>query len=193
MPGFGDRLDEGARWDLVNFLRALGASARPPGPRVEPNRPRVVAPDFSFAVGPLGGQSLRAYRGRRLVLLVVYTLPGSRARLTQLAANYPALTLFGLEIIAVPRDADPDPIRRLGADPPVLFPVVTEGAREILAAYGLFARGSHAEFLIDRAGYLRALWTPADDPAQPLSSLLGAVQALNDEAPATPPADEHAH
>jgi putative copper resistance protein D len=192
MPGFADRLDDEARWELVNFLRALGASARPPGPRVEPNRPRVVAPDFSFAVGPLAGQSLRAYRGRRLVLLVLYTLPGSRARLAQLAANYAALSLFGLEVIAVPRDLDPDPIRRLGADPPVLFPVVTEGAREIVTAYGLFARGPHAEFLIDRGGYVRALSTPAGDPAQPLGALLAAVQALNDEGPATP-AGEHVH
>lgn len=193
MPAFGDRLDEAARWDLVNFLRALSASAQPPGPSAEPGRRRLVAPDFSFAVGPMRDRTLRDYRGRRLVLLVLYTLPGSRARLAQLAANYPALGLFGLEVIAVPRDADPDPIRRLGADPPLLFPVVTEGAREIATAYGLFAPGPHAEFLIDRGGYLRALWTPSGEPAQPLSTLLAAVQVLNEEAPGAGMAEEHVH
>lgn len=195
MPGFGDRLPEEKRWDLVNFVRALGAAweARRLGPTVEPEGRRLVAPDFGFAVGPMPGQALRDYRGRRLVLLVLYTLPASRPRLVQLAGGYPLLGMLGLEVIAVPRDATPDAIRRLGPEtPPILFPVVTEGAREIVAAYDLFSNDPHAEFLIDRQGYLRARWAVDGDPVRPLNVLLAEIQQLNEERP-TAAADEHVH
>jgi putative copper resistance protein D len=192
MPSFADRLDESARWDLVNLVRALSAAAqaRRLGATVEPERPRVVAPDASFAVGPTPSRSLKEQRGRRLVLLVLYTLPGSRDRLAQLARDYPPLLGLGLEVIAVPRDADPDAIRRLGADPAVLFPVVTDGAADIVGAYGLFSRAPHAEFLIDRQGYLRAVgageWSSHD-------ALRAAVQQLNAERVVAPIVAEHVH
>lgn len=194
MPGFRDRLSEEARWDLVNFVRALGAvdQARRLGPTVEPDRRRVVAPDFAFTVGPLPVQALRDYRGRRIVLLVLYTLPGSQPRLAQLAGAYPLLGMLGVEVIAVPREATPDAIRRLGPQTPVLFPVVTEGAREIVAAYSLFADSAHAEFLIDRQGYLRARWAAAGDPLRSLNVLLAEIQQLNEER-SVAAADEHVH
>lgn len=192
MPSFADRLDESARWDLVNLVRALGAAAeaRRLGAIVEPERPRIVAPDASFAVGPTPSRSLKEHRGRRLVLLVLYTLPGSRDRLAQLARDYPQLVGLGAEMIAVPRDADPDAIRRLGADPVVLFPVVTDGAADVERAYGLFSPAPHAEFLIDRQGYLRAVvageWSPP-------GALRAAVQQLNAEKVVAPIAAEHVH
>jgi putative copper resistance protein D len=127
------------------------------------------------------------------VLLVLYTLPASRPRLVQLAGGYPLLGMLGLEVIAVPRDATPDAIRRLGPEtPPILFPVVTEGAREIVAAYDLFSNDPHAEFLIDRQGYLRARWAVDGDPVRPLNVLLAEIQQLNEERP-TAAADEHVH
>lgn len=195
MPGFGDRLGPEARWDLVNFVRALGAAAaaRMLGPSVERGRPWLVAPDFTFAVGPTPTRGLRDYRGRRIVLLVLYTLPDSRPRLAQLAAGYNVLGLLGVEVIAVPGDAAPDAIGRLGADPLILFPVVTEGAREIAAAYGLFARAPHAEFLVDRQGYVRALWAAERPSVRELNRLLAEIQELNEEKAATPAADEHVH
>lgn len=194
MPGFGDRLSDEERWEVVNFVRALGAvdQARRLGSTVEPERRRLVAPDFAFAVGPMPVQALRDYRGRRVVLLVLYTLPGSQARLTQLARGYQLLGMLGTEVIAVPRDATPDAIRRLGAETPIIFPVVTEGAREIVAAYGLFADGPHAEFLIDRQGYLRARWAEAGDPQRSVNMLLAEIQQLNEEPPVAA-ADEHVH
>lgn len=194
MPGFADRLSEEERWDLVNFMRALGAApaARRLGPTVEPDRPWLVAPDFAFAVGPIPAQALREYRGRRIVLLILYSLPVSRPRLAQLAQGYPLLAMLGVEVIAVPRDASADAIRRLGPEPRAMFPVVTEGAREIVAAYDLFADTPHAEFLIDRQGYLRARWAPAGDPARPLNLLLAEIQQLNEERPRAA-ADEHVH
>lgn len=195
MPGFGDRLGEEERWDLVNFVRALGAAhaARGVGPTVEPDRPWLVAPDFSFAVGPQPARTLKDYRGRRIVLLVIYTLPGSRPRLSQLAEHANVLSVLGVEVLAVPRDASPDAIRRLGGEPRILFPIVTEGAGEIVEAYGFFASTPHAEFLIDRQGYVRARWAEAGTPDRSMNLLLGEIQQLNAEKAMLPAADEHVH
>src|SRR5206468_722449 len=83
------------------------------------------------AVGPTPTRALKEYRGRRIVLLVLYALPGSRPRMAQLAQSYDVLVTLGAEVIAVPTDATPDALKRLGAEPRVLFPVVTDGAAEI--------------------------------------------------------------
>ena len=194
MPGFGQRLSEEERWDLVNFVRALAAAneARRLGPSVRPDSPRIVAPDASFAVGPTPARSLRDYRGRKLVLLVFYTLPASRKRLAELAEIYPTLLVQGVDVVAVPRDADPAAIRRLGAVPPIWFPVVTEGASDLVAAYGLFSREPHAEFLIDRQGYLRAI-SSGDRSWPDVSALLALVKQLDEEKTLAPDPGEHVH
>ena len=191
MPAFGERLDVEQRWDLVNFIRTLAAvdTARALTPVVQPERPLVVAPDFVFAVGPTPPRALRDYRGRRSVLVVLYTLPASRPRLAALAARYDVLVPLGVEIVAVPTDGGADAIKRLGAEPRVVFPVVTEGAAEIVTTYGLFARGPHAEFLVDRHGYLRAIDAMPADTAR----LLANAEALDAEKIVVPPPAEHVH
>jgi len=190
MPAFG-HLEPDARWSLVNYVRALGAAeaARRLGPVVEAGRPRIVAPDFAFAVGPTPPRALRDYRGARIVLVVLYTLPGSRPRLADLAARYELLVPLGVEIVAVPTDGSPDAITRLGAAPRIFFPVVTDGASEIVRAYGLFVPGPHAEFLVDRQGYLRAL----EAAPRGTERLLANVQALNEEKVVVAPPAEHVH
>ncbi|HEX9819419.1 MAG TPA: CopD family protein, partial [Methylomirabilota bacterium] len=144
MPAFGDRLGPDERWHLVNFLRSLAAAdaARLLGPTVEPDRPWLVAPDFSFGVGSAFARSLKDYRGRKLVLLVLYTEPASRPRLEELTSAH-ALAAQDVEIIAVPTDAAPDALRRLAGGPWILYPIVTDGAREIVETYGLFSRAPH--------------------------------------------------
>jgi putative copper resistance protein D len=191
MPAFADRIDVDARWDLVNFVRALGAaeSARTLTDTIEPERPRIAAPDFTFSVGPTAPRALREYRGRRAVLLVLYTLPASAPRLRELAERYDVLVSLGAEIIAVPTDAGPDAIKRLATVARAVFPVVTGGAAEIVTTYGLFADGPHAELLIDRQGYLRATASGPMDT----SRLLANVQALNEEKVVAPPPSEHVH
>jgi putative copper resistance protein D len=190
MPAFG-HLDAAERWSLVNFVRALGAAeqARRLGPVVEPDRPRLVAPDFAFSVGPTPPRALRDYRGARIVLVVLYTLPGSRPRLAELAGRYDLLVPLGVEIIAVPTDGAPDAIRRLGARPRIFFPVVTDGAPEIVATYGLLGRGAHVEFLVDRQGYLRAV----EAAPRGTERLLANAQALNEEKVVGEPPAEHVH
>src|SRR5256885_11010928 len=91
--------------------------------------------------------------------------------MAQLAQSYDVLVTLGAEVIAVPTDAAPDALKRLGAEPRVLFPVVTDGAAEIVAAYRLFARSPHAELLIDRQGYIRAITRESREAAE-MSALL---------------------
>jgi len=195
MPAFADRLDPDARWHLVNYLRALAAAdaARLLGSAVEPERPWLVAPDVGFTVGPAFSRALRDYRGRKIVLLVLDTLPASRARLVELAEAYGLLGTLEVEIIAVPTDAAPDAIRRLAGWPPIFYPIVTDGAQEIVDTYGLFSPAPHAEFLIDRQGYLRAIVAAAGDPRRDPNLLLAEVQRLNEEKTAPPPPAEHVH
>jgi putative copper export protein/mono/diheme cytochrome c family protein len=194
MPGFGSQLGEEQRWELINFLRALSAghAARGMGPSVERDRRWLVAPDFAFTVGPTPARALKDYRGRT-VLLVLYALPGSRARMTQIAQREGTLAMLGVEVIAVPIDADPDAIRHLGPDPRVMFPVVTEGAETIVAAYRLFAVAPHVELLIDRQGYVRAIARTGGE-ATDLDALVAQIQQLNDEKIAAEAApEEHVH
>ena len=196
MPAFGGTLGDDARWNVVNFLRALSAadSARLLGAAIQPEKAWLVAPDFSYAVGPTPPRALKDVRGRKIVLLVLYTLPASRPRLVQLAENQGLLATLDVEIVTVPTDAAPDAIRRLGADPPIFFPVVTEGAQEILDSYRMFSpAGAHAEFLIDRQGYLRAIATGGSEATREINPLLAEVQQLNAEKALPPPPAEHVH
>ncbi len=206
MPAFGSQLAEEQRWDVINFLRALaaGAQARQLGPVVRTGAPQLVAPDFSFAVGPTPPRALRDLRGRSVVLLVLFSLPDSRLRLAELAAAYAELGFAGAEIIAIPMDGEREIIRRLGANrPPFLFPVVTDGAAEIVPTYALLAGEPrplgqpphlrHAELLIDRQGYVRGRWLPGTPGWEDLHALRGQIQTLARETPTSPPPDEHVH
>jgi putative copper resistance protein D len=210
MPPFGDALTEEERWDLINFIRTLGAGerARQMTALVPPGRPWLVAPDFSITVGPAAPRSLKDLRDRWMTLLVLFTLPESRARLDQLAEAYNTVQALGTEIVAVPLGDGRDIIRRLGGRPPIFFPVVTDGAADIAATYTPLARDPgpgwpsprgapplHAEFLIDRQGYIRARWLPGSPgPAwDRLSTLTDQLQLLDKETPAGPAPDVHVH
>ena len=64
MPEFGSRLGEAQRWNLINFIRVLGAAAGSErlGREMEPDRALLVAPDFNISVGPLAPGAVREYR-----------------------------------------------------------------------------------------------------------------------------------
>jgi len=129
-----------------------------------------------------------------MVLLVLYALPGSRARMTELARQYGTLSVLGVEVVAVPPRSSPEAIAELGQSPPVLFPVVTDGNEDIAAAYRLFAPGAaHAEFLIDRQGYIRAIWRSDQTGLPDADAVQAQVERLNEEK--SPPAlpDDHVH
>jgi peroxiredoxin len=195
MPGFGGALSEEQRWDVINDIRFLASveAARWMGPTVDPGRGWLVAPDFSYAVGPSRTRTLRDYRGQRHVLLVLYTLPASAERLAALAESYQLLATLGVEIIAVPMDASPDAIKELGAAARILYPVVTEGSTDIVATYRRFTEAPHVEFLIDRQGYIRARWAARGSTERDVKLLVAEVQELNEEKVEAAPADEHVH
>jgi alkyl hydroperoxide reductase subunit AhpC len=128
-----------------------------------------------------------------MVLLMLYSLPESRPRMREVARAVDALDLEGVEIIAAPLDASPDAIRRLGAERGLYFSVVTDGARDIVDAYRLLARGAdHAEFLIDRQGYLRLRWVGEAAQTRSIEQLLADVRRLGSERDA-PAARDHIH
>ncbi len=211
MPPFGAALGEEERWDLINFIRALAAGerARQMTPVVQPNRPWLVAPDFTIAVGPAPPRSLKELRDRWMVHLVFFTLPDSRPRLIQLAEAYNTLQATGTEIIAVPMDDGAHIIRRLGGRPPLLFPVITDGAAEIAATYALLGPGPGPAGALAARGAARARGVPARPPglraralaagrARPaagttLQTLVDQILLLDKETPAGPPPDEHVH
>ncbi len=210
MPAFGTALSVEDRWDLINFLRALsaGEQARRLGPLVEPDRPWLVAPDFSIAVGPAPARTLKEFRDRWMVLLVFFSLPESRPRLVQLAHAYSTIQALGTEIVGIPMGDRDAILRRLGARPPILFPVLTDGAEDVVGAYRLFSRTPgvsragtrapatpHAEFLVDRQGYIRARFIPGDGGKgwDVLETLIDEIQIIDREKPAGPPPEEHVH
>jgi putative copper resistance protein D len=196
MPEFGSLLGEAQRWHVINFLRALGTTTdqRRVGAVVELNHAWLAAPDLTISVGPLTPRTLSDYRGKRMLLLVLYDLPRSRARMTELARQYGTLSVLGVEVVAVPPQSSPEAIAELGQSPPVLFPVLTDGNEDITAAYRLFAPGgAHAELLIDRQGYIRAIWG-GDQTDMPEAEVVQAqVERLNDEKSPPPLPDDHVH
>jgi peroxiredoxin len=196
MPDFGSRLGDAERWHVINFLRAFGAAsdARRIGMEVEPDRAWLAAPDFTISVGPLTPRTLRDYRGQRMVLLVLYDLSQSRTRMAELARHYGTLSVLRVEVVAVPPRASPSAIAELGASPPVLFPVVTDGNEDIVATYRLFTPGeAHAELLIDRQGYIRAIWRSDETGMPDATAVQAQVERLNEEKAPPPLPDDHVH
>jgi putative copper resistance protein D len=210
MPGFGAQLGDEARWDLVNTVRALAAAeeARQLDAVVAPPAgPLVVAPDFAYTTGVGEGGALRDQRGSRSVLLVLFTLPASRARLAALEERYGDVRARRAEILALPLGDAARVYRDLGTTL-TSYPVVVEGAAEAAATYALFRRDltaagqlsdpplpPHMELLIDRQGYVRARWIPdgrASGWADPVR-LLGELDRLAAESSARPAPEEHVH
>jgi len=158
MPAFGATLDDGARWDLVHFVKALatGATFDDAGRTME----EAQAPEFTFQVDRGPQQSIPGAPAATSTLLVLYTLPGSRERLNELATAAPALAQDGIRVVAVPQRNDD----ALTTEDPRIAAIAATASPELAEAYGLFARNVahgdrvHLEFLVDRDGLLRARW-----------------------------------
>ena len=199
MPGFGTRLSEDDKWDLINFLRlwSLGYQARILNARVVPMRPWLGALDFAYGRNDGISGTLRDLRGQSNVLLVLYTPGASDQRLIQLAASTAAFAAANLQLLVVP----------LRGGPAAGVPAIGDGGEDIATAYSLLRRSlsdfdardwqprpSHAEFLIDRHGYLRARWKLEEGPGwSRIEHLLAQVRLLAQEPQLLPPPDEHVH
>jgi len=211
MPVFGDKLSEEDRWDVVNYLHAMsrGYQARLMSPKVVPSQPQpsMGPPNFSYFAQDGSSGTLKDFRGSKNVLLVLFSWPQSRERMEQLAKLYPALENANTVLLAVPED-DPDSQEIDDITKEVPYPVVTQGAHEIVQSYKLFRRTlnkpdllgegslpSHMEFLVDRYGYLRARWIPSADGSawDNTDALMQQVAQLNSEKEILPPPGDHVH
>ena len=155
MPGFGASLDDVARWDLVNFVKAIAGSTRlqvsgtPPG--------EVDAPEFTYQVDKGPQKSIPAEDSA--TLLVLYTLPLSRDRMLALSTVTTDLARAGVRVAAVPLSDDSST-----ASDSRIATIAASASPGLREAYELFARDvprrdrGHLEFLIDREGWLRARW-----------------------------------
>jgi putative copper resistance protein D len=204
MPGFNATIAEREQWDLINLLRAFTSAeeAKALSPTVAPT-PRLVAPDFRYGIGVGPGKTLKEFRGRAIIHLVLFSLPDSLPRLNELDRAWGQIYIAGARTLAVPvRNAD-QVYRTLGVAAANL-PIAVEGSQEISEAYALFRRTAaseiappvprHMEFLIDRQGYLRARWIPSEGPDwEETPRLLNEIERLDKETPSTPPPEEHVH
>src|SRR5262245_3138184 len=200
MPGYNGSLSEEERWDLIKFMRALssGERARSLAPIIE-DRSWLVAPDFSYGTNDGQIRTLKDQRGSKIVMLIVLNVKDTEERLQQITGVLSQLQSVGVEVIVVPNLID----QQYVADKlPSL--IVNEGIREITETYTLFARSfadenapaatPHVEYLIDKQGYIRARWLPAENTAwQKIDVLLKQVEALRNEKPSAPAPDEHVH
>jgi putative copper export protein/mono/diheme cytochrome c family protein/peroxiredoxin len=205
MPGFAASLEEEGRWDLINFLRALSYAerARQMSVLVEPE-PWLVAPDFVYRTLTEESRSLKDHRGNEVVMLALFSLPDSRARLMQLEQAYGQLQSRNVKVLAIPRDVKETELLRSSIKS---LSLVTDGSREAFDTYALFRRSLseqgtlpdppvplHMEFLIDRQGYVRARWIPRDGAGwNKMENLFRDIDQLNQEKPSAPAPDDHVH
>ena len=206
MPGFASRMDEEARWSVVNFLRAFadGFSSRVLSPEVVPLQPWLGAPDFLYETQQGENGRLRDFREVRPVLLVVTSVPDSAARLKTLEQAWLEGALRGVQPFLVPRSGS----CRTRELENLALPCIALGSDAIVATYDLLTRTlrepglptvlspapPHAEFLIDRHGFLRARWIPGQEEGwESPAELMRQLQVLAAEPRVRASPDEHVH
>lgn len=186
MPGFAAVLDEEQRWDLVNFLHAFsqGFQARVLGSQIAPRQPWLGAPNFYFEEGTGARAELKDFRERGSVLLVFEDAadPRSTQRVAALRRSIGANASLTLVV--------PD-----GADVWQAYQLLSRSLEDRGRGDQLGMPRRHAEFLIDRYGYVRARWIPADEKQGWASTFDAAGQAeqLASEREIIPPPDLHLH
>jgi hypothetical protein len=113
------------------------------------------------------------------VLLVLFTPSDSGVRLQRLAGAQKTLSEAGLRILAVPLMESAGPTQTNPRFVATADASVALAYRRIAAAprYDLAMSAKHLEFLIDRQGYVRALWMPQEtiawDDVRSLVQLVG--------------------
>jgi putative copper resistance protein D len=199
MPGFGSKLSEDDIWQLIEFLNAQveAEEATAMSDRIKPLR-AIVAPDFAFETADRPQESLRQLRGKAAVLLVLYTLPESLPRLRELADHERSYAAAGARVIVAPF------VSGSGSTAVALDDFRNSiGAADatVAAAYALFARRpakeattpAHAEFLIDRDGYLRVRWMGVGLTGKRTAEVLDSLTILRRETPLPPAPWGHRH
>ena len=156
----------------------------------------VAAPDFSFELPRHGQQTIVRPDANEDTLLVLYSLPDSLARLHSLASQRHAFDDRHIRVLALAASASD--AQTAEGQIPGGDAIRAIAAPDVAVVYAMFAAGdraaaSHAEFLIDRRGRLRARWiglpAPGDDRDR---EIFAAAQKLGGGG-LPPPPSEHAH
>jgi putative copper export protein/mono/diheme cytochrome c family protein/peroxiredoxin len=209
MPPFKDVLTKDDRWDIINFLGAfaVGYQARTIEPKIFPGQFWLGPPDFQVT-DETGNTSLMTdYRRKSALLVVLFSctqenLAPETARLEQLLASREPLARLGAKVLLVAPGKVCEPLRSLATGKILIADHETEN---VAATYGLFSRSFHnrqqlvvrvpdvhAEFLIDRSGYIRARWLPGEDNSWSDPAFIETqLEMLSREPPAPPPPDVH--
>jgi putative copper export protein/mono/diheme cytochrome c family protein len=156
MPAFSPRLSATEIWELVQFLvaRSSAEAALSLGGDVSTDS-MSGAPDFTYEVPQQGQQALSA--PSIPALIVLYSLPQSKQRLAELAADH-RMMHDGVRVIAIPLT----PGEGTNNANPLGQTVVNA---DVTSVYAMFARSRrdatpiHTELLVDGAGVVRARWT----------------------------------
>ncbi|MGH6819336.1 MAG: CopD family protein, partial [Methylocella sp.] len=209
MPGFADVLTNDDRWDIINFLGAfaVGYQARIIETKINPGQHWLGPVDFQVNDETGNTNLLTDYQRKSALLLVLFScteenIATETARLEQLLSARERLAALGNKIILIAPGKTCAPLRSLAKGNILIADRDTE---DVAASYGLFTRTFlnrrmdvvraprlHAEFLIDRWGYIRARWLPEEDNAwSDLGYLETQLQKLSQEPPAPPPPDVH--
>lgn len=154
MPAFSPQIGDDGIWKIVQYLvaRASAEAATSIGPRVD-TASMSRAPDFGYEIA---GEGQRTLAGDRTpALIVLYTLPQSDARLSQLASDH-RLVHGKVRVIAIPLPGSPplpdDAALRAQVEPaiPTIYATFVRAADDRTAL--------HAELLVDANGIVRARW-----------------------------------
>jgi mono/diheme cytochrome c family protein/peroxiredoxin len=211
MPAFADVLTNDDRWDIINFLGAfsIGYQARIIEPKINPGQYWLAPPDFQVTDETGNTFILSDYRRQSAILLLLFSctqenVAQETARLEQLLAARARLAELGAKIILVAPGKICEPLRGR-ATGKVL--VADHDTADVAATYGFYTRSfhnrkqdvvrvpeTHAEFLIDRSGYIRARWLPEEDNSWSDPGFIETqLEMLAREPPAPPPPGPHDH
>jgi putative copper resistance protein D len=150
MPPFGVALDEQARWNVIDFVRANADAARLGRTGGKVTNVGYRAPDFSAACPDGSTVSRDRLRGRIAHLVIAGR--DSAQRLAHLAAHGRDIVTIAIPVADVATGA------ACRADDVELAAVLTMfGGKDV-------GQGEGLELLVDGAGTLRAVWAPGGRP-----------------------------
>lgn len=201
MPAFDGRMRESEMWDVINWLRAQADADETKLMGSAVQTWAIEAPNFIFQIDRDRQESLADQRAHSNVLLVLFDPGETQDRVRALSKAQTELRQAGLRVIAMPIRAEGAPaaqLQEIGA------PIVARFDRRVTSAYAIYAPmhsdqdhrpgPEHAEFLIDRQGYIRARWTPQKDPAWLQAPyLLRQLSVMDRETPKASVSHDHAH
>ncbi|MCI0598410.1 MAG: CopD family protein [Beijerinckiaceae bacterium] len=209
MPGYDGLIKSEDRWDIINFLGAfaVGYQARVIETKIHPGQQWLGPPDFQVTSESDVTSLLSDYRRKTAVLVVLFScvqdnIPGETKRLEQLLAARERLAALGAKIVLVAPGETCEPLRKLAAGKIL---IADRDTADVATSLGLFTRTflnrrqnevrvspMHAEFLIDRSGYIRARWLPEEDNSWSDLGFIEPQVTLQAREPlAPPPPDVH--